>query len=325
MSYDTDYWAGADAARDRTHGAWTTLQELGFKFDEGFEFAWRPAAEKFNQRTLWTVFALGQILSREQPITVRGAFYRAVSAGIYPDTSDKHYVACKQRILDMRRAKLVPYHWIGDSTRRRLKPSSWSGLADFVETVAQAYRKNLWEQQRDYLEFFVEKDAMAGVIEPITDQYDVTLNVIRGNCSETFIHRVAELWEKIQKPIYVYYLGDHDPSGLKIETDLRNRLKGFGAPIANWQRLAITESDFLSDRLAGFPIKKNPNTRGYWQPYQEEFGDRCVEVDAIPANDIRKRVEAAILSYVDQHEWQTLQLIEAEEREDLLAKLQFLK
>ena len=58
MSYDTDYWAGADAARDRTQGAWATLEELGFEFDEGFEFAWRPAAEKFNQRTLGTVFAL---------------------------------------------------------------------------------------------------------------------------------------------------------------------------------------------------------------------------------------------------------------------------
>jgi hypothetical protein len=109
---------------------------------------------------------------------------RAVSAGVYPDTSDPHYDACKRRILDMRRAGLIPYSWISDSTRRRLKPSSWSGLADFAETVAQAYRKDLWERQPDYLELFVEKDAMAGVIEPITAAYDVTLNVIRGNCSE---------------------------------------------------------------------------------------------------------------------------------------------
>jgi hypothetical protein len=37
---------------------------------------------------------------------------------------------------------------------------------------------------------------MAGVIEPITEGYDVCPNVIRGNCSETFVYRVAEIWQQ---------------------------------------------------------------------------------------------------------------------------------
>jgi len=165
---------------------------------------------------------------------------------------------------------------------------------------------------------------MASVIEPITDRYDVTLNVIRGNCSKTFVYRVAEIWHRIEKPITAYYLGDHDPSGLKIEQDLRHRLAGFGAEVTRWERLAVTPEDFSNSDLIGFPVKKNPKSPEAWRPYLLEFGDRCVEVDAIPAADIRDRVEDAILSHVDQHEWKTLQLIEAEEKKNLLSKIRTL-
>jgi hypothetical protein len=223
----------------------------------------------------------------------------------------------------MRRAGLIPYSAISDSTRRRLKPSSWSGLSDFAETVAQAYRKNLWEQQTGYIEIFVEKDAMAGVVEPITAEYDVNLNVIRGNCSETFIYRVAEIWNQIEKPIYAYYLGDHDPNGLEIERDLCRRLRGFMSRDFSWQRLGVTTQDFNNAELIGFPVKRNPKQpNGLWRRYLERFGDRCVEVDAIPSPEIRARVKQAIESHIDQHAWRILQIVEAEEKQDLLTKLQ---
>ena len=49
---------------------------------------------KRDRATLAQVFVLAQILKREQPTTVRGAFYRAVSGGLYPDTADEHYRVC---------------------------------------------------------------------------------------------------------------------------------------------------------------------------------------------------------------------------------------
>jgi hypothetical protein len=58
-----------------------------------------------------------------------------------------------------------------------------------------------------------------------------------------------------------------------------------------------------------------------WEPYQDEFGDRCVEVDAIPANEIRRRLEAAIARHIDQDEWGILKMVEAEEKKDLLATI----
>jgi hypothetical protein len=268
------------------------FEDTGFDADK--------AANKFNKRTLLKVFGLAQILHKEQPLTVRSAFYRAVSAGLFPDTSDPHYNACGNIILKLRRLELIPWEFIVDSTRRRLKPSSWSGLADFAETVAHAYRKDLWERQPEYIEFFVEKDAMAGVIEPVTREFDVHLNVIRGQVSETQVHEIGEEWSRIDKPITGYYMGDHDPSGLNIEKVLRGKLETYSGVSFNWVRLGVTFDDFRNPELLGFPVKRK-GPRGAWEPYLQQYGDRCVEIDAIPASEIRDRVRSAIMVHVDAY------------------------
>jgi hypothetical protein len=274
-------------------------------------------AAGFNRRTLPVAFGLTQLALELQPINVRGLMYRAqAEAGLYPSTSEKFYEQTGRIVLKLRRAGIIPYSWIVDSTRRRLKPSSWSGLSDFAEDAARAYRKDFWSRQRDYIEVFVEKDAMAGILEPITHEYDVHLNVIRGQVSETFVWNIAEEWNEIEKPIYAYYLGDHDPGGLKIEASLKSKLYGFCNTIFYWKRLAVTEQDFADLDLLGFPVKRK-GKRGSWQPYLDEYGDRCVEVDAISPDEIRRRVREAIESHIDQAEWEKLKATEELERATL--------
>ena len=219
----------------------------------------------------------------------------------------------------MRRHGLIDYSWIVDGTRISDKPSSWSGLEDYVETVAHAYRKDLWARQKEYVEVFVEKDAMTGVVRPVTREYDIRLNANRGYCSETFLWSLAEEWKQIEKPITVYYLGDHDPAGLKIEHDLRKRLSLFCGSIVNWHRLAVTESDFANSIYQGFaPSAKNYSSK-MLSDYVQRFGERGVEVDAIPAKEIRERVKDAIEIHIDQREWHFLKDQEKRERMDLLA------
>jgi hypothetical protein len=255
-----------------------------------------------NQRTLVAALVMAQLAKDFQPITLRGLFYRAVSAGLYPNTSDNFYDQAGRIVLRLRRAGVVPFDWIIDSTRRRLKPSSWPRLRDFIEAVTESYRLDFWRKQRHHVEVFVEKDAMAGVIEPVTEEYDVNLNVVRGDSSETFLYNIAEEWKKIEKPIHVYYLGDHDPAGLRIEASLKSKLSGFVEKGFDWQRLAITPEDFANAELLGFNVKRN-GAPGSWKPYIDEYGDRCVEVDAIPPDEIRQRVQGAIESHIDQRVW----------------------
>ena len=271
----------------------------------------------FDRRTLKAAVALLDIACAEQPITLRGLFYRAVSAGLYPDTSQRHYEQCGRIVLKLRRTGLLPYQWIVDSTRRRLKPSSWSGLDDYAETVANAYRRDLWARQKDYIEFFIEKDAMAAVIEPVTATYDCHLNVIRGSVSETFAWNVAAEWNSIQKPIFAYYLGDHDPSGLQIEENLEYKLRNFGGYAdIEWNRIAITDDQFDRSDLLGFPVKPTIQ-RSVRDEYIIQYGDRCVEIDALPASEVRELVEETIESHINAGEWAKLQETERLERESI--------
>jgi len=278
-------------------------------------------APHFTQATLFNAATIALLAYQEQPITLRGLFYRAVSAGIYSDTADQHYRQCGRLLVELRRKGIVDYRCIVDSTRRRLKSSSWSGLADFADTVADAYRKDLWAQQPHYIEIFVEKDGMAAVLQPVTEEFDIHLNIIRGGCSETFAWTIAQEWNAIGKrgkPIYAYYLGDHDPSGLTIENDLKKRLAEMTDTTFQWKRLAIDRIDFGRQDLLGFPIKGDRNKKA-WQTKHAEYlrhhSDRCVEVDAIPAKEIRERLRAVILSHIDAQQWEALQATERVERE----------
>ena len=58
----------------------------------------------------------------------------------------------------------MPFSWIVDGVRcSTVNPNSWSGLADYAETVRNAYRLNFWGGSLPhYVHFIVEKDAVAG-------------------------------------------------------------------------------------------------------------------------------------------------------------------
>jgi hypothetical protein len=312
------------------------LRALGIQPTLTEETYRRIAAVGFDQRTLPASFVLAQILVDEHPMSVRHGLYRA--QGFYQGTDNRHYKQCGRLILKLRRAGIIPYSWVADSLRTRRKPSSWSGLQDFADTVREAYRKDFWATQSDYLEIVTEKDAMAGTIRPVTDEYDIHLNVIRGNCSESHIWGWAEALRQIRKPLMIFYIGDFDPNGLDIERDLRERLTGFlGKPITvlengkfcpstklephgcYWRRLAVTLEDFRRQDILGFPVRKIKSKA--WEKrcadYVARFGNRCVEVDAIPAREIRDRVRQAIESHIDQQAWERLKVVEAAERESI--------
>jgi len=275
-------------------------------------------ADTFNAPTLPLAIGLCAIIAEEKPLTVRRCLYRASVQGLVPGTDDASYSRVQRLVLKLRRLGFIPYGWISDSSRRRLKPSSWSGLEDFADTAREAYRKDLWSRQPWHIEVFTEKDAMTGVLHPVTSKFDLHLNVIRGQVSETFVYEIAEEWREIRKPILALYFGDHDPSGLSIEASIKSRLLGFLPPdrrhAVTWKRLAITDEDFANESLLGLAVKAG-DCQG--RKYIAEYGDRCVEVDALSANTVRERLEAEVVNHIDSEAWQWLQEVEEVERESI--------
>ena len=225
----------------------------------------------------------------------------------------------------LREAGVVPFSWIVDNLRSTDKPSSWSGLNDFVETVRNSYRMDFWASLDEYVHFIVEKDAMAGTIAPVTREFDVALSPIRGYCSLSFAHSLAEQWKKIHKPIHVYYLGDYDPSGFDLERDIRQKLhrycggadvddvfSAFLDPPFEWTRLAVNHDDFEQFNLLPLKVKLTDNRA---KKFIQQHGTACAELDAIPVNELRRRVREAITEHIPQDHWERLQQVEKAERE----------
>jgi hypothetical protein len=58
-----------------------------------------------------------QELVESNPVTLRGLFYRVVSTGFLPSTSQEHYSRVGRIVTRMRRCGLIEYDWIVDSLR----------------------------------------------------------------------------------------------------------------------------------------------------------------------------------------------------------------
>ena len=104
-----------------------------------------------------------------------------------------------------------------------------------------------------------------------------------------------------------YYLGDFDPSGLDLERDIREKLKRYAGRDFEWTRLAVTPADFKTFNLFPLQVKeRDARTKQFLQRGYRE----CAELDAIPAERLRERLEQAILAHIPAGEWERLQRVE---------------
>jgi hypothetical protein len=120
---------------------------------------------------------------------------------------------------------------------------------------------------------------------PITAKYDVPLMVARGYASLSFLHSAAEAIAELDKPAYIYHLGDHDPSGVNAGEKIEETLREL-APDADitFERLAVTPEQIQEWKLPSRPTKTTDSKA-------KKFGyDQSVELDAIAPDDLRPSV-----------------------------------
>jgi hypothetical protein len=129
----------------------------------------------------------------------------------------------------MRRTGELPYEWLADNTRWQRKPRTFDSVEQALRDTAAFYRKSLWTDADAYVEVWLEKDALSGVIYPVTSMYDVPLMVTRGYASLSFLYSAAEYINTLTVSTYIYHLGDFDPSGVnageKIDETLRELVR----------------------------------------------------------------------------------------------------
>ena len=144
-----------------------------------------------------------------------------------------------------------------------------------------------------------------------TYDWDVPLMVTRGYPSLSYLYAAAQTVAEIGKPTYLYYFGDHDPSGCDITRAVERGIREL-APDAEiyFSRVAVTREQIRALRLPTRPTKKSDSR-------SRSFKGRSVELDTIPAADLRAMVKSCIEGHIDQRALQQTQLVEKAERETL--------
>jgi hypothetical protein len=273
-----------------------------------------PINSRRTKRDIETLRAwLYWLLYERNPMTVRQVFYQAVSAGVIAKTEQEYKGTICRLLTRMRKDDELPYSWIADNTRWMRKPKTHSSLQAMLEETAKFYRRALWQEQKAYVEIWLEKDALSGVLWEVTSRYDVPLMVTRGYPSFSFLAGAAEAIEAQEKPVYLYYFGDQDPSGVDISRNVEEQL-GELAPCAeiHFERVAVNPWQIGAWNLPTRPTKQS-DTRA------RNFKGDSVEVDAIEPGMLLKLVEDCITQHIDTEVYRRTLLIEERERETLKA------
>jgi hypothetical protein len=251
--------------------------------------------------------ALFNIVANMQPMTVRQVFYQASVKNIVEKT-EAGYAKVQTDLVLMRRAGVLPYDWLADSTRWQRKPDTFNSVQEALKETARFYRKALWADAEVYVEVWLEKDALAGVVYPITSMYDVPLMVARGFSSDTFLHSTAKYIQSLDVPTYIYHLGDFDPSGVAAAEKIRDGLKKM-APHSDikFERLAVKRWQIEEWKLPTRPTKKSDSR-------SKNFGDISADLDAIEPSRLRGLVADAIERHLPRQQLAILKEAEESER-----------
>ena len=251
------------------------------------------------------------------PVTVRGLYYQAEVAGVPGiDKTDSSYAKVQRQVLSLRREGRLDYGDISDATRWMRKPTSHDSVEDAIAHTAKFYRRSLWTEAPTYVEIWCEKDALAGVIYPVTSKFDVPLMVSRGFASETFCYEAIAAREGDARDYYVYYLGDFDRAGQDAARSLEEKLRRFadedGIEIV-FEQVAVTEEQITEWKL---PTRKPKRLSPADRNWRHNF---ACELDAIPPDKMRALVREVIHRHVDHDQLAILKVAEESERKLLTA------
>lgn len=261
--------------------------------------------------------ALYEIVAENQPATVRGIFYLAETAGLVPKDDTKGYRPVQRELLKMRREGLIPWYWITDGSRTRFGHRRYGGLEAYARQVAANYRRDYWHASTEYVEIWIEKEALRGVIAPVVmDKFGLDLYVTKGQPSVSYLYDAAEDIAFDGRPTYVYVLHDWDPGGLRIYGRIKEELTGFVGDQAevHVRRLALTPHQI---DVLGLPTRPGKEKDPNMAEFTRRYGNRCVELDAIPPNTLRSMVRTKLESHMDPEKLSRLKLAEREERRGL--------
>lgn len=283
---------------------------------------------RFNRNSLNLIDNANAIIAEYQrdgfELTLRQLYYQFVSRDLLRNTVE-NYGKLGGVINDARLAGLIDWDAIVDRTRNLASLAHWDSPQEIINACASQFRIDKWADQLVRPEVWVEKEALAGVVERACFPEDVAYFCCRGYTSQ------SEMWQAARRILLRYcangqrteiiHLGDHDPSGIDMSRDIEDRLTMFiehdlehdhqaatvdgdVSDVFHFERIALNR-----DQIDEYQPPPNPakSTDSRFQSYVDKFGDESWELDALEPRVLVSMIQQTIGKWRDADLWTTAQ------------------
>ena len=265
-----------------------------------------------------TVEAVNRIISEyAMPLTLRQIYYRLVVANLIPNRRAA-YNGLSSQLVKAREEGEVDDTRITDRSRR-IDDFAFDSPSDFLDAVRHTlkvkYVRRFWDTQAVYVEVWVEKDALSGVLSNAVKPLNTIVAPSRGYSSYSYLVEAARRFSYKSNETIVLHFADHDPSGLDMTRDLRSRFARYAGGV-EVKRVALNFDQVEQYSLVPNPTKWADSRSGR---YIAQYGDDCWELDAIEPNELTRLCREAVESEIDDTEaWETIKKLDKAERAQLM-------
>jgi len=270
----------------------------------------------FRDKTLAIIETANKIVNEYKAdgydLTLRQLYYQFVARDIIPNKQSE-YNKLGTAINNGRLAGLIDWDSIVDRTRKHEANPHWDSPAGIIEDSATQYAIDTRADQNDYLEVWVEKDALVGVIERACAPLDIGYLSCRGYVSQSAMWRAAMRFKNQERNgkdcTILFHLGDHDPSGIDMTRDIQDRLAMFGSGV-EVKRIALDMAQVEKYQPPPNPAK---TTDSRYSQYMQEYGEDSWELDALDPRVISELITVQAAGFTDEDKREIL--IEKQETE----------
>ena len=264
---------------------------------------WKPGTRKTRKMLEMADQVIEEYQAEGYDLTVRQLYYQMVARDFIPN-NDREYKKLISLLTNARMGGHIDWSAIVDRGRNPAKPPEWDSPASIVAAAAEQYRVDRWAGQERYVEVWCEKDALSSVLEPVCDRMHVVFMANRGYSSSTALYDAGKRFKgKIDRDIWpaLLYLGDHDPSGMDMTRDVKDRVGAFAGELGiEVRRLALNYDQIIEYAPPPNPAKLSDSRAG---AYIAEYGPESWELDALEPQVLDDLVSAAILDLRDDEKY----------------------
>lgn len=267
-------------------------------------------------------------------LTLRQLYYQLVARDYIPNDGVA-YKKLSSLLDDCRYSGKVDWDAIEDRGRVPYTPYFENSLEGALKRTLDSYKLDKRLGQPIHLEIWSEKDAISNILRDSAYPHTLTVVINKGFASSTAMYSAYRRFlDKINngQKVVVLYFGDHDPSGLDMVRDIRERIeffltRGEDAQIALdnlgeerfeefieliWNSFEVKHIGLTMEQIQEINPPTNPAkiTDPRAKNYIAEHGQYSWEVDALTPTQIREIIEEEIELYINKEK-----LAEVEERE----------